>query len=204
MRRFKGSRTTRPSSETGASRIDSNGGDKTTEIAAVRLLSRREHSTKDLKRKLQVKGHAEDAVERVVDKLAGKRLVSDERFATNFVAYHGRRGHGPIRIRAELRQQGATDEAIESALAAAEFDWGQVAADVRRRKFGDSRPRALAERAKQARFLQYRGFSSDHIRLAMSAMAADRTESADLSVDLHESSDPHEPAFPDPDFDDSN
>jgi regulatory protein len=170
------------------------GGDKTTEIAAVRLLARREHSTRDLKRKLQGKGHAEAAVERVVDKLVDKKLVSDERFATSFVAYHGRRGHGPIRIRAELRQQGADDEVINSALAAAEFDWNEVAIQARRRKFGDERPRNLSERAKQARFLQYRGFSSDHIRAAM----------AHTAVDLPLSADPQEPALPDPDFDDSN
>lgn len=201
MRRSKASaRTTRAPRD--SSEPSPDGGDKTTEIAAVRLLSRREHSTKDLKRKLQGKGHAADAVERVVGKLSDKHLVSDERFAVNFVAYHGRRGHGPIRIRGELRQQGATDEVIESALAAADFDWGKVATQVRRRKFGDARPRSLAERAKQARFLQYRGFSSDHIRLAMAAMAAaDSTECVDLSEDL--SSDADEPALSDPDFDDS-
>jgi regulatory protein len=164
------------------------GDDKTTEIAAVRLLSRREHSTKDLKRKLQGKGHTQETVERVVDKLADKKLVSDERFAVNYVAYHGRRGHGPIRIRAELRQQGATDDIINAALANTEFDWGQVAAAVRRRKFGDDAPRVMAERAKQARFLQYRGFSTDHIRAAMASIAVD----------------PAEPALPDSDFDESN
>jgi regulatory protein len=163
---------------------DRGGDDKTTEIAAVRLLTRREHSSKDLKRKLQGKGHSKDVVERVVDKLTGTKLVSDERFAVNFVAYHGRRGHGPIRIRGELRQQGATDEAIDSALANADFDWGRVAADVRRRKFGDDLPRAMAERAKQARFLQYRGFSTDHIRAAMASMAVDPAEPTMLDSDF--------------------
>lgn len=146
---------------------DQGGGDKTTEIAAVRLLARREHSAKDLKRKLTGKGHAGDAVERVVGKLADKKLVSDERFATNYVAYHGRRGHGPIRIRAELRQQGAPEEMIDAALAAAEFQWDEIAAKVRRRKFGVGPPGGLAERAKQSRFLQYRGFSGEQIRSAL-------------------------------------
>jgi regulatory protein len=164
---------------------ESGGGDKTTEIAAVRLLARREHSTKDLKRKLQGKGHAAEAVERVVGKLSDKKLVSDERFAANYAVHHGQRGHGPIRIRGELRQQGATDDIIDAALIAAGFDWGQVAAEVRRRKFGQELPRALAERAKQARFLQYRGFSTDHIRAAMASMAVD----------------PAEPTMPDSDFD---
>lgn len=158
------------------------GGDKTTEIAAVRLLARREHSTKDLKRKLTGKGHAGDVVERVVDKLADKKLVSDERFAANYVTYHGRRGHGPIRIRADLRQQGAPEEAIEAALAAAEFQWEEIAAAVRRRKFGDGPPGSLAERAKQVRFLQYRGFSGEQIRIALQGSDDSREAGEEISA----------------------
>jgi regulatory protein len=124
----------------------------------------------------------------VVDKLAEKDLVSDERFATNFVAYHGRRGHGPARIRAELRQQGASDEVINSALAASDHDWIEIAIAVRSRKFGEQLPVSRAERAKQSRFLQYRGFSTDQIRAAMASMAGNTAVSA----------------LPDSDFDDSN
>lgn len=146
--------------------------EKTTEIAAVRLLARREHSRRDLTRKLEGKGHAPETVEHVVNKLAEKQVVSDERFASSFVTHHGRRGQGPVRIRAELRQQGATDEIIEAALARTELDWSEIATAVRVRKFGSTPPRSLAERAKQTRFLQYRGFSADHIRAALSGSTA--------------------------------
>ena len=138
----------------------------------MRLLARREHSTRDLRRKLQKKGHASETVDRVVCKLTDKQLVSDERFAATFVTHHGRRGQGPIRIRAELRQQGATDEIIGTALAKSELDWGQIATAVRVRKFGAELPRSVSERAKQTRFLQYRGFSADHIRAALSGSTA--------------------------------
>jgi len=151
---------------------DTGGGDKTTEIAAVRLLARREHSTRDLTRKLEGKGHDRESVGRVVDKLSSKKLLSDERFASSFVAHHARRGQGPVRIRAELRQQGASDEVIESALSAAGVDWTEIAGQARARKFGAETPGSLTERAKQARFLQYRGFSADHIRAALSGSAA--------------------------------
>jgi regulatory protein len=152
------------------------GEDKTTEIAAVRLLARREHSTRDLKRKLEGKGHARDSVERVVNKLSDKKLLSDERFASSFVAHHGRRGQGPVRIRAELRQQGASDEVIDAALDGSGIDWAAMAAEVRARKFGAAPPKGLPERAKQARFLQYRGFSADQIRAALSGSAASAVE----------------------------
>lgn len=141
--------------------------DKEVEIAAVRLLSRREHSTEELKRKLAAKGHPAASIETVLDKLGQKKWVSDERFTTNYVHYHARRGQGPVRIRAELRQQGITDSQIQQEVGAAERDWNQLAGEVRRRKFGDQLPSTAAERAKQARFLQYRGFNSDQIRAAL-------------------------------------
>lgn len=139
---------------------------KKAEITAVRLLARREHGVEELRRKLAAKGYPDSVVDFVVTKLSGKRLVSDDRFTASFVHHHAQRGQGPVRIRAELRQQGIAGEAIESALEIAEVDWPAQAAAVRRRKFGESLPRSAPERAKQARFLQYRGFSSDQIRAA--------------------------------------
>ena len=143
--------------------------DKKAEIAAVRLLARREHGTHELKRKLAAKGHDEDAVERVVDKLRAKELVSDQRFVSTFVHHHARRGQGPVRIRAELRQQGIDDAQIEDEIARASVNWAEVAIGVRQRKFGMQLPGSLAERAKQSRFLQYRGFTADQIRAALHA-----------------------------------
>lgn len=141
--------------------------DKEVEVAAVRLLSRREHSTEELKRKLAAKGHPEASIETVLDKLGQNKLVSDERFTATYVHHHARRGQGPVRIRAELRQQGITDSQIQQEVGAAGQDWNALATEVRRRKFGVELPRTAGERAKQARFLQYRGFNSDQIRAAL-------------------------------------
>ena len=141
---------------------------KAIEAAAVRLLARREHSTGELRRKLLSRGHTASAIEPVLDKLSGKKLVSDDRYVASFVHHHARRGQGPIRIRAELRQQGIPDERIEQELQAGGTDWRGLAGEVRRRKFGAGLPKALSERAKQARFLQYRGFDADQIRAALS------------------------------------
>jgi regulatory protein len=132
----------------------------------VRLLARREHSIEELRRKLLSKGYPADTIEPVIQKLAGKRLVSDERFTSSFVHHHAKRGQGPVRIRAELRQQGIPDSQVEQALGSAEVDWVQLAREVRRRKFGATPPRSLGERAKQARFLQYRGFDAEQLRAA--------------------------------------
>lgn len=141
--------------------------EKEVEIAAVRLLARREHSTEELRRKLVAKGHPAAAVAAVVGKLGDKKLVSDERFVAGFVHYRARRGQGPVRIRGELRQQGITDPQIQQEVGASDVDWKRRAVEVRQRKFGAELPRTAGERAKQARFLQYRGFNSDQIRAAL-------------------------------------
>jgi regulatory protein len=141
--------------------------DKRVEIAAVRLLARREHGAEELKRKLAAKGHDAESVERVVEKLGAKRLVSDDRFVKTFVYHHAKRGQGPVRIRAELRQQGIEAGLVDQALAGTDMDWNRLAAEVRRRKFGASVAVSRSERAKQARFLQYRGFTADQIRAAL-------------------------------------
>jgi regulatory protein len=147
--------------------IDPRKRDKEIEVAAVRLLSRREHSIEELRRKLAAKGYAEDGIATVLEKLAAKKQVSDERFVSSYVHHHARRGQGPVRIRAELRQQGVTDSQIEQEVSDGETDWARLAGEVRRRKFGADLPRTPSERAKQARFLQYRGFNSDQIRAAL-------------------------------------
>ncbi len=141
--------------------------DREVAVAAVRLLSRREHSTEELRRKLAAKGYPEASIATVLESLGKKNWVSDERFAATYVHHHARRGQGPVRIRAELRQQGITDTQIQQEIAGGEQDWNGLAAEVRRRKFGAALPKTPSERAKQARFLQYRGFNSDQIRAAL-------------------------------------
>lgn len=139
---------------------------KRVEAAAVRLLARREHSSEELRRKLLSKGYPAAIVAAVVEKLTTQRFVSDERFAASDVRRRAQRGQGPIRIRAELRQQGVGQSLIDREFAAADIDWAGLAAQVRQRKFGAAQPVSLSERAKQARFLQYRGFNADQIRAA--------------------------------------
>ena len=157
---------------------------KTVEAAAVRLLARREHSIEELRRKLLSKGYPPDTIEPVVQKLAGKRLVSDERFTSSFVHHHAKRGQGPLRIRAALRQQGIADSQVDEALQSADVDWVQLAREVRRRKFGAVSPRSLGERAKQARFLQYRGFDAEQLRAAFRDESGDGEDAPDITPDI--------------------
>jgi regulatory protein len=157
---------------------------KAVEAAAVRLLARREHSIEELRRKLARKGYPPDTIEPVIQKLTGKRLVSDERFTSSFVHHHAKRGQGPVRIRAALRQQGIADSQVEEALRCAEVDWVQLARETRRRKFGAAVPRSLGERAKQARFLQYRGFDAEQLRAAFRDQSSEADDGPDITPDI--------------------
>jgi regulatory protein len=133
--------------------------------AAIALLSRRDFASAALREQLASRGFDEATAGGVVADLAGEGLVNDERYAQYYVAYHAGRGQGPIRIAAELRRLGVAGSLIEAALESGP-DWGALARRVRCAKFGTQPPESWAQKARQARFLQYRGFSADHIRVA--------------------------------------
>jgi regulatory protein len=135
--------------------------------AALALLAGRDFSRHELVRRLRRKGHGAEVAEAVVDGLVSEGLLRETRYAEQFVTRHVGRGHGPRRIRLEMREKGIDAEAIDRALEGAEADWSAVAREARRRKFGLSPPSDQRARAKQARFLQYRGFSSEQIRAAL-------------------------------------
>lgn len=136
--------------------------------AALTLLARRDWLTGELSAKLHSAGGDPQAVAAVIAALAEERLLEDSRYAERYVASRAERGQGPLRIAADLASLGAARELIAAAIESGP-DWRAVASAVRRRKFGAAAPESWGERARQARFLQYRGFSADHIRAALGA-----------------------------------
>ena len=141
--------------------------ERTVRVAALALLAGRDFGRAELARRLERRGYPSGVVEAVVDGLAAERLLSEARFVEQFIRQHIGRGHGPLRIRAELRERGVPDAEIEAGLEAAAEDWPAVAREARRRRFGVSPPGDYPERARQARFLQYRGFNNEQIRAAL-------------------------------------
>ncbi len=136
---------------------------------AVALLARRDYSTGELRSKLKDRGYLEHAIEPVLLELEETRKLDDQRYGANVVAYRARRGQGPARIRQTLQRSGLSREAIDEAVKGNEDapDFLSLAREARRRKFGPDLPTERKERARQARFLQYRGFSIDHIRAVL-------------------------------------
>jgi len=137
-------------------------------MAAIALLARRDFLCRELTERLRRQGFDEPAAASAVAELVREGVLDEARCAQNYVTYHAGRGQGPIRIAAELRRRGLPKELIEAALASGP-DWSALARKVSRAKFGPQPPASWAQRARQARFLQYRGFSSDHIRSATGA-----------------------------------
>ena len=128
---------------------------------ALRLLSGREHSRAELAIKLGG-AQPDDAVETLLDRLEDLDLLSDRRFAESYVRSRQER-LGDRRLRMELQRKGVADELIDAALAqgASEDDLSR-ARTVWQKKFGEAPADARAW-AKQARFLQGRGFGADII-----------------------------------------
>jgi regulatory protein len=140
--------------------------------AAAVLLARRDYSRRELESRLIEKGFAADAVSALLDDLIEQRVIDDVRYAERYVAFHAGRGQGPARIRRQLVDLGLAEELIGAALESGP-DWAALAREQRVRKYGPQAPIAWSEKARQARFLQYRGFSTDHIRSALGAIDLD-------------------------------
>lgn len=134
------------------------------EAAAIRLLAGREHSVAELRGKLCCRFTEGGLVERVLQDLQKRGLLSDQRFTEQFVQQRIRKGFGPLRIRADLLQRGIEGELIDEWLDAVGSDWSERLHVVARQRFGDSSAEDRKEQARRARFLQYRGFPENLIR----------------------------------------
>lgn len=129
---------------------------------AMDLLARREHGRVELTRKLRQRGAPPELIEPELDRLTEEGLLSETRYLESFVSYRARSGYGPMRIREELGQRGLARADIDQALRECGIDWREQMAEVWQRKFGEQ-PNDAKERAKQGRFLAYRGYSMDMI-----------------------------------------
>lgn len=133
---------------------------------ALKLLARREHSARELKRKLKARGISDQDADSAVAHATAEGWQSNPRYAEMLVRSRIAGGYGPVRIEAELEVAGIPGEEIRAALDGADVDWSALAAEVRAKKFG-ALPRSSAERAKQYRYLQGRGFDSGQIARAL-------------------------------------
>ncbi len=128
-----------------------------------RLLARREYCSAQLYQKLMTKGYAEADVQKVIQEMSTEGAISDQRFTESLIRYRQSQGYGPIRIRQELQNHGIAQEMIEDHLNITDNAWFLEVSRVWQKKFKGQHPASLKDRAKQIRFLQYRGFTQQQI-----------------------------------------
>ena len=127
---------------------------------ALRYLVRREHSRDELARKLAPYAESNEILEGVLRELESRKQLSNERFAEERARWLARK-YGAARIRHDLKTKGISEAASDRAVA--ELDDMAKAKEILARKYREPAT-TREERAKRARFLQGRGFSSDIIR----------------------------------------
>ena len=140
---------------------------------ALGLLVRREHSRKELGRKLAARGVEPTEAQAAIDKLAEAGWQDDSRFAELLVRSRAASGHGPVHVRAELRTHGLDSDAVAAAMDGFDGDWNAIARDLVRRRFGADGTRTLAGQRKAADFLLRRGFAMEQVRAALGGIDFD-------------------------------
>ncbi|MBL8480473.1 MAG: regulatory protein RecX [Sterolibacteriaceae bacterium] len=129
---------------------------------AIKLLARREHTRAELARKLAGLGTPEE-IDAVLADMESSQLQSDSRTAESFLRSNASR-LGASRLRHTLKTRGLAPEMIEEQLAQADLpDEMARARAAWSRKFSAA-PANPKEWARQARFLQSRGFAGDIVR----------------------------------------
>ncbi|PYE39050.1 regulatory protein RecX [Psychrobacter fozii] len=149
---------------------------------AFYYLSRREYGKAELKQKLIDKEQDPEKVDALLDEFEEKGYQSDYRTTLMLIRENIRKGRGRGRIKQEFYRKkitmpGNIDELIDMANTESEefsefvddnddnlvdgVDWLKLAVTARTKKYGDDIPIEQKYKARQLRFLQYRGFNTD-------------------------------------------
>ena len=133
---------------------------------AVDYLARREYGRLELQAKLEGAGFGTETARVAVDRLACEGLQCDRRFIENFMQSRINQGKGPVRIRLDLGERNLEAGLVDELLSECGEDWRVLARQTREKKFGAELPVEFKAKARQMRFLQYRGFESGQIQAA--------------------------------------
>ncbi|MCH7389447.1 regulatory protein RecX [Acinetobacter dispersus] len=132
---------------------------------AFALLTRRDYSKAELITKLNLYAINPDEVANLVEELAQQNYQSDQRVAELTLASQIRKGKGLQRIKQALKAKQLDAELITEELQ--EVDWLDQAYQLKVKKFGEEVATDPKIKAKQVRFLQYRGFDMGVIMKAI-------------------------------------
>lgn len=129
---------------------------------ALTLLTARDYSRHELSQKLLKRGFTQEDVQTALSDLESAGLLNDANYINNYIQQLYNKGYGPQRIALALKQKGLMQD-IEQINAVTDNAWHENLKKTWQKRFKGVYPTTLKERAKQFRFLQYRGFTQDQI-----------------------------------------
>ena len=129
---------------------------------ALRLLSQREHSRKELEQKLKPHEETPGELAEALEFLAAKDFINEKRVVESVVNRRSTK-LGAARVRQELMAKGLPADDIADAMQTMRGTEFERALVVWRKKFGTP-PSDASERGKQVRFLVSRGFATEVVR----------------------------------------
>ncbi len=132
-------------------------------VQALKFLSRREYSTRQMVDKLVGKGADQEVAQSVVAELTDAGIMSDERFAQAWLRVRTRQGYGPQKIEYELKRSGVAEHIVHACLNANDPIWIQQLNEVVERKYGNQVADSFKEWARRANQLRNRGFTATQI-----------------------------------------
>ncbi len=139
--------------------------------AALRLLTRRDHSRSELTRKLIDRGFSQDQIKSAISECLRLNYLDDERYAIAYANQLQHKGYGRRRIQQMLMAKGLTFQVIAACLEACCPDTVQIRGCrqtmMKKLKSGQPMEDSVEARARLYRFLFSRGFSPAIIRQVM-------------------------------------
>lgn len=138
---------------------------------AFAVLTRKEYAKAELIEKLCLYAENRDEVLELVDELSRENYQSDQRVAETLLSSQKRKGKGPNQIKMKLKSKKIDTALIIDELK--ETDWVQQAYELKLKKYGPEVTKDPKVKAKQIRFLMYRGFEMDAIMKAINRKAED-------------------------------
>jgi len=142
--------------------------------SACRMLAIREHSKKQIHDKLLKKGFTIPTIEYTLVYLVDENWLCESRFCSSYIRSKSSKGQGLMKIEMELRQQNISLLIIRAALIEESINWQKICERTLLKKMTAFEPsenvpaeQKFNQRVKLEKFLSYRGFSSDEIKLAI-------------------------------------
>ena len=127
------------------------------------LLSRREHSFKEILLKLKDRVDSKDKLNEELIKIRDENLQSDERFTESYVRARSLRGIGPEKISYELISKGVNSNTIDGIIYSKEIDWMKILEKEYKKKYKSNVDFSLDEISKAKKFFLQRGFNIELI-----------------------------------------